>query len=408
MKVRDVVSFVTNLIVIGIEPIVKLVPRDKGKWVFGAMQTFKDNPKYLFYWTNENHPEIRSIWMAHDRNDVVYLRRQGFEAYHRLSLAGLYHALTSKVYVADHHIGNINRFLAGGAFFVNLWHGSSVKRVRWQAPEKFIRRYHLKNAEEMRTSFFFKVMEYHILFRKIDLCLAPSERQAKDFFAPMMDIPLDKCIVGVYPRNWLLIEGKNAASEFIAKYEPVETRCFVEELARFDKVYIYMPTWRENNLDFMAQTGIDWKQLNDVMEKRNELFVLKFHPFTKLDVGAMEQYRNIRIYPTESDIYTVLPFIDCLITDYSSIYTDFLTMNKEIMLFVFDYEEYIRGSYDLAEYDKYYVGKKVYDFKQLLSTIESGEDCHVPQKERNELLEFFWDSHKKNVDLVEEIKKRIN
>lgn len=407
MTKRNVLTFVTNLIAISIEPIVRLVPRNKRKWAFGAMQSFKDNPKYLFYWTNENHPEIRPIWIAQNKSDVVYLRKQGFEAYHRLSLAGLYHALTSKVYVADHHIGNINRFLAGGAFFVNLWHGSSVKRVRWQAPEKFMRRYHLKNAEEMRTSLFFRIMEYHILFRKIDLCLAPSETQAKEFFAPMMDIPLDKCIAGVYPRNRLLIEGKNAASDFIAKYESIETRRFVEELAGFDKVYIYMPTWRENNHDFMTQAGIDWKLLNDVMEKRNELFVLKFHPFTKLDAGAIGQYSNIRIYPTKSDIYTVLPFIDFLITDYSSIYTDFLTMNKEIMLFVFDYEEYIRGSYDLAEYDKYFVGKKVYDFKQLLSVIESGEDCHVPQKNRDELLEFFWGSHKKNIDLVEEIKKRL-
>ena len=168
-----------------------------------------------------------------------------------------------------------------------------------------------------------------------------------------------------------------------------------------------MPTWRENKFDFISQACIDWKQLNDVMVKRNSLFILKFHPFTKLDLNSISQYSNIRIYPTRSDIYTVLPFIDYLITDYSSIYTDFLTMNKEILLFVFDYEDYVKGSYDLAEYDKYFVGKKAHDFNQLLSVIDSGEDCHVPQKEREELLDFFWSGHRYNIDLVEEIGKRV-
>jgi len=103
----------------------------------------------------------------------------------------------------------------------------------------------------------------------------------------------------------------------------------------------------------------------------------------------------------------VLPFIDCLITDYSSIYTDFLMMNKEIILFVFDYEDYVKKSYELSEYDKYFVGKKTYTFNQLLQTITSEEDCHVPKEDYNRLMEFFWDNNRHNIDIVEEIKNRI-
>ncbi len=404
----DFKKIILQLVAIIIEPLVRLIPRDKSKWAFGAKQSFRDNPKYLFYWTKENHPEIRPVFISHEKQDVEQLMSQGFEAYYTWSLKGVYHALTAKVYVCDHQMGDINIYFSGGAFYVNLWHGSSVKRVRWQAPEYFKQKYHLKDANEMRTSLKVRIMEYPILFRSPDLCLAPSTIQAKEFFAPMMNMPLENCIVGVYPRSRLLLEGREAAMDFIKKYESPETTDFVKGLEKYDKTYIYMPTWRNDNSDFIAQSGIDWERINDVMKKRNELFILKLHPLTRLDAPSIGKYSNIKLYPSKSDIYTVLPFIDTLITDYSSIYTDFLTMDKEVILFVFDYDSYIKKSYELSEYDKYFVGVKAYNFESLLALLKNGHDCHIPQAERKRLLDFFWDSHEKNIDLVEEIKKRIH
>jgi len=395
------------LVGIVIEPLVRLIPRNKRKWAFGAMLSFRDNPKYLFYWTNEKHPEIRSICISHNKQDVDLLRSQGFEAYYKWSLKGIYHALTAKVYICDHQLGDINFYFSGGVFYVNLWHGSSMKRVRWQAPEYFMQKHHLRDANEIRTSLRVRILEYPILFRSPDLCLAPSTVQAKEFFAPMMNIPLEKCIVGVYPRSRLLLEGKESALDFIRKYESSETANFVKELERYDKTHIYMPTWRNDNSDFIAQSGLDWERLNHVMKERNELFILKLHPLTKLDAPSIGKYSNIKLYPAKSDIYAVLPFIDTLITDYSSIYTDFLTMDKEVILFVFDYDSYVKKSYDLSEYDKYFVGVKAYNFESLLTLLEKGHDCHIPQAERKRLLDFFWDSHEKNIDLIEEIKKRL-
>lgn len=385
----------------------KLAPRNKRKWVFGSATGFSDNSKYLFVQVVERNPEIRAIWISKNKDIVKDLIARHYEAYYWLSVKGMFHALTAKVYVSDHSVGNINQFLSEGAFFVNLWHGSSVKRVRWQAPELFMREYHLKSVEEMRSSLWFKINTYDVMFRTADLCLAPSTVQARDFFAPMMDISLEKVVVAVYPRSRFLIGGKDAAKKYIKNNEPRDTFDFVKELEQYNKVYIYMPTWRNDRRDFIQQASIDWESLDNLMEKRNELFVLKLHPFTKLDLTSISCYKNIRQYPTDCDLYTILPFTDCLITDYSSIYTDFLTMNKEIILFVFDYEEYVRGSYELLEYDKYFVGKRAYDFAQLLQIIESGEDCHVPQEKYHELMEFFWDNNRQQIDIVEEVKKRI-
>lgn len=406
-KLKHIVFFFRGLFSFMMDAILANLPRNKNKWVFGATSGFRDNPKYLFLEASENHQDIETVWISHIKNDVDYLQSRGLRAYYWLSLRGLYHTLTAGVAVCDHTLGNINEFLLGGVYYVNLWHGSSVKRVRWQNTDAFVKEYHLRNKEKMRTSFTFRMMLYQVLFKRPDFCLAPSTVQAKEFFAPMMDISLGKCIVGVFPRSQLLIAGKEFVLDFIRKNENQETLGFVEGLNKYNKIYIYMPTWRRDKSDFIAASGISWENLNDVLCKRNELVILKLHPYTKLNMDKISTYSNIMIYPKNSDVYTVLPFIDCLITDYSSIYTDFLMMNKEIVLFVFDFEDYIRNSNDLGEYDKYYVGKRAYDFNQLLHIIESGEDCHVPQDKYNELMEFFWDNNRQNIDIVDEVKRRI-
>lgn len=405
-KIKGLLRFIALFVAYWMDHI-KWGSRNKTKWVYGAYKSFRDNPKYLFYWAVENHNEIRSIWIARNRSDVKYLRTSGYECYYWLSLKGMYHTLTAGVLICDHSILDVNAFLSGGVFYVNLWHGCGVKRVRWQAKDQFVRDFHLRNQEEMRTSFVFKVYNYSELFRTPDLCLAPSKVQATEFFAPMMDIPLDKCVVGTFPRNRLLIEGRDSALQFLEKYEPKESRSFVDYLEKYKKVYIYMPTWRNDSSDFISESGILWDELNQVLCERRELLILKLHPMTKIDLSIASGYSNICLYPKYSDIYTILPFTDCLITDYSSIYSEFLIMNKEIILFVFDYEQYMANSYELSEYKKYYPGRRAYNFSQLLQIIQSGEKCKIPEDRRKLLMEFYWDDNKNIVDLVEEIKRRI-
>lgn len=390
------------------DKILQFMPRNRKKWVYGAGAGFRDNPKYLFLQATNKHPEIRSIWIGRVKSDVRNLRSRGFNSYYYRSPMGLYHTLTAGVAICDHQLGNINSFLLGGAYYVNLWHGASVKRVRWQNTDAFVKEYHLKDKVEMRTSFVFRMMLYQVLFKRPDFCLTPSAIQSKEFFAPMMDMPLKNCVVGVFPRSKLLIEGKESALDFIKKNENQETLRFVEGLKKFNKVYVYMPTWRRTKSDFIAAAGIDWEKLNESLNKKNELLILKLHPRTNLNMDVISKYSNLMIYENNSDVYAVLPFIDCLITDYSSIYTDFLMMNKEIILFIFDYNDYVQNSNDLGEYDKYYIGRRAYDFSQLLHIIESGEDCHVPQEKYNELMDFFWDNNRHQIDIVEEVKKRIS
>ena len=82
-------------------------------------------------------------------------------------------------------------------------------------------------------------------------------------------------------------------------------------------------------------------------------------------------------------------------------------MNKEVILFIYDFNKFIKESHGLDDYEKYYLGTRAYDFEQLLDIIRCNKDCHIPKEQYEFVMRFFWDNNEHQIDIVEEIKKRI-
>jgi len=73
----------------------------------------------------------------------------------------------------------------------------------------------------------------------------------------------------------------------------------------------------------------------------------------------------------ESDIYPLFTKVDLLITDYSSIFFDFLLTDKPVLFYPYDKDDYLtkdRSMYD--EYNSVTPGHKAYNFKDLYGKLE--------------------------------------
>jgi len=77
-----------------------------------------------------------------------------------------------------------------------------------------------------------------------------------------------------------------------------------------------------------------------------------------------------------------------LITDYSSIYTDFIIQNKPVVFFPFDYDAYLKNERTLQ-----------FDYK----TITPGPKCYTYQELEKELKKILVD----NIDEYEGDRKKI-
>lgn len=368
---------------------------------------FAGNAKFLFIKINESDLYIKAIWIANSLEEKKNVVSLGFKCYLWYSPIAIYHCFTAGVYCCTDSVCDINRYASGGTFFVYLGHGVGVKRLRWLRPESYWLKQCGYSLKQLETSFRARIDCFFYLFRKPDMCLTSSHLQAKMIFCPTFRIPFEKCVLSIYPRNEILFWPKQKIKDFLIKYESLEALSFVNTIETYKKVYIYMPTWRNDGSDFIRASQIDFARLEEALQATDSLFILKLHPYTRLDLSAIRNYPHIFLFKISCDINTILPFTDCLITDYSSVYCDYILMGKEIILFPFDLDKYKKSSCDLADYDQYYPGRRALNFDELFFLIKESTNCHIPKEEYQFVMNAYWDSYDNDMNLTAEIIKRV-
>ncbi len=355
-----------------------LMPRNKNVWVFGSFSgAFDDNVKYLFIYVNEHCPKIRPIWVSKNRDTVNFMRNKNFKAYHKYSIQGLWYALRGGFYLVNGSALDINAWVSGGSVIITLWHGVPIKKIAF---DDEINKDRIFLFESKIKNIFFYPTFYMI---KSNFILSTSKKVSALFSSAFL-VKKEKCLNFGYPRNEILSYSKNNIMNFIEKYESIETKKLVQNLKDYDKVFVYMPTWRDDGRDFIQSAGFDFETLNKILYEKNYYLILKLHHLTRLSVN-IEQYENILLIDNKLDVYPILPFTDCLITDYSSIFFDYKLMNKEVILFPFDKEEYISKDREMY-YDYSLVTENqlvANSFSELLKFIQSD----VKSTKNNKLLQ---------------------
>ena len=143
----------------------------------------------------------------------------------------------------------------------------------------------------------------------------------------------------------------------------------------FKKVILLAPTFRETiSTDYFSLD--EAKKLNNFLEKKNYLIIIKTHP-NETRKFLDKQYSNL-INITKSynyDATDFTPFIDCVMTDYSSIYIDFLLTWKPVIFYQKDLDDYINKERWLLYKPEQVVIKETtaYSFDELLNIFENLE-----------------------------------
>jgi CDP-glycerol glycerophosphotransferase (TagB/SpsB family) len=171
------------------------------------------------------------------------------------------------------------------------------------------------------------------------------------------------------PRNDVLIN-----SEIINLYTE-EEEALLKEIKAFRQankiINCYMPTFRKSEVKFFDV--VDLKRLNDFLIQENMVFLIKLHPKSSLrERFAAIHFSNIITIDPDVDPYTFLNQVDILTTDYSSIYTDFMLLDRPVVGFYYDYELYSAQTRDCYfDFDEYMPEIKAKDMNELMAAIVS-------------------------------------
>ena len=101
---------------------------------------------------------------------------------------------------------------------------------------------------------------------------------------------------------------------------------------------------------------------------------MKAHVNTIFDED-LGKYENLLLLNTSLDMYPLLPYTTTLLTDYSSIFFDYAILNKKIIFYPFDLENYRSKNRELYfNYEEITTGEPVaYSFSELLTIMSQNE-----------------------------------
>lgn len=154
------------------------------------------------------------------------------------------------------------------------------------------------------------------------------------------------------------------------------------------KFILYAPTWRPYASTIFFPFALNAEKL-DVFLKENNIYIFtRSHPFYSSEIS--EEVANLsNVIEFNSDIAPeICDFLTCfdgLITDYSSIYIDYLVADRKIAFIPYDYEMYKDKVGFCHSYNDFTPGLKIgneEDLKQfLLSDDKEFQDVRVGIRE---------------------------
>ncbi|MDQ3867512.1 MAG: CDP-glycerol glycerophosphotransferase family protein [Actinomycetota bacterium] len=310
---------------------VKRIRRDPALWVFGGTKNrFGDNVAYLYVHLAESVKGRRCVWITGSRQLRDRIRAAGLEAELRWSRPGIRACARAGWYITSAYTSDINRWLADGATLLNLWHGVPLKRIERDIASGPLNLVY-SDRQPMKAAFADQT-------RPPDFLLAPSKFIAETCFLSAFGVPIERCLTFGYPRN----------DHFLAPAEEPPHHLLVADperwfgLRRRSRVVGYFPTWRDHH----ASTTLPTLDLPDLAASLSRIGAhLVFKPHFNSPDGLAGGDMTALDPDDDADAY--LPLCDVLVTDYSSLAFDFMLLDRPIVYFTPDLDDYAnyRGFY---------------------------------------------------------------
>ena len=256
--------------------------------------------------------------------------------------------------------------------YVQCWHGTPLKRLGYDIEKSDNA---MNSLEEIRD----KYRRDAIRFRYL---LSPCSFASEVFTSAwnLKALGKESAILEIgYPRNDFLV---NHTEDDVRR---IKKRLGFENCSK--RIILYAPTWRDNqhkaSVGYTYETKVDFEKLRCAL---GEEYVILFRAhYLVANSFDFEKYGGF-VYDVSDidDINELYVLSDMLITDYSSVFFDYAILERPIIFYMYDLDEYrddIRGFYlSLDELP----GEVVETEKELIRAIKNSKE----KEDKHKLLKF--------------------
>lgn len=288
-------------------------------------------------------PNIRAVYNRTTAEKVVFVHMMPYtDEQMERAIEAVY---SSKVVVTDDYFYLFRKFgKKPGQKFVQLWHATGAfKKFGLDGTDLF--------------------PEVDWLYHKDYDLVSVSGENLKGTYANAFGIEPEKVKAYGAPRTDAILQPHHVdkmQEEILRKYPNLKEK----------QVILYAPTFRDSNGQdkHIFHPVMDFESLSHSL-KRNQVFLICPHPVMQNRIVDRE-YQNIM----QVDDFTtneMMCITDLLVTDYSSVIFEYSLLNKPMVFYCYDYDEYNRDFY--LDYEKDLPGKMFRYYGELEEYICKGE-----------------------------------
>lgn len=334
-----------------------------------ANEGFRDNTKYLYDYLIENH--------YNDYYKIV-CSTNDYKEYRDIPVKNVRFVSTLRgvvEYLSSRHVfysfGRIPIVPAKQQRVIQMWHGTSFKGFDQSTRKTNTKKNQFYTYVFASSEFFVPIVEKKFACRREYICICGHPRTDR-----------------LYRED------------------------IVYDLGQYRKIIIWLPTFRKSSAMGYADVRTDnivpffkteeLRELDACLKEWNVGLIIKLHPLQDVTDKAAEATSNLRLLTHKQfqaakyDLYSLLRQTDALITDYSSVFYDYLLLNRPIGFTEDDEEEYRRSrGFAIDNPDDFKPGMRIASRDELLKFIEnvvSGKDDYMEKRKRiNDLANQYQD-----------------
>ena len=356
-------------------------------------KSYADSPKYIYEYLAKNYPgKYKFIWVLNDPKEK--LPYEGIIV-KRFTKKYAYYLAKSKYFVF-----NIRQPLwfrkREGQVFLETWHGTPLKKLAL-------------DMDRMDMGGSTDIENYHEQFRvtcKDWDYLVSQNKFSTDIFRSCFAFK-DRPILQIgYPRNDILINDNS----------PAKIREYKEKLGLplDKKIILYAPTWRDNEYSekgkYKFASKLDFDKAKEKLSDEY-IFIVKYHYLVSDKIDWTPYKGFVYTFDETKDIAWLYLVSDMLITDYSSVMFDYSILNRPMLFFAYDLEDYkenLRGFY--FDFVNDIPGPISRDTDQLIKDIKEYNEDSWKEKYKNYHDKFngIDDGHasQKVIDVIKKVSRQ--
>ncbi|HEX7064071.1 MAG TPA: CDP-glycerol glycerophosphotransferase family protein [Bacillales bacterium] len=321
--------------------------------------SFGQNSLYVYQEMVRREEPFKIVFLYKDtcQYDLSGLDQAKTAAFETLNivdmLRAIYHLATSRYVILDNYFGVLAAIhFKEEAECIQLWHAAG-------AIKKFgLKDQSISNRTEKAQRRFTEV------YKKFNKVIVGSEEMA-GIFTEAFDLPSESILRTGIPRTDLFYDEKR-------QRETISKLVSRNPAFRDKQVILYAPTFRDHQLDhFEMNLDLDtmYRELSE-----EYILLLRFHPSIKHRTDYESSYPGfIYDYSSHTDVNELLLMTDYLITDYSSIVYEYALLNKPMIFFPIDLEDYEDQRGCLGEYESLVPGPVAHTTPDIIGRIKSDD-----------------------------------